>query len=183
MKQKKGFTLIELLVVIAIIGILSAIGLVALNGAREKARDAKRKSDLSSIATALAMFYDDQTPSPKYVGQYQAAGSWTYVIADVDASLTASLVATASATKYMAALPQPPKAGDPNEYYYVSSVGTAFARFALVTQLEGLNKDWYIVNSVGYSGTHSSTTAFTTGMECAETDSGAPLSICLTTPT
>ncbi|MFA6512309.1 MAG: prepilin-type N-terminal cleavage/methylation domain-containing protein, partial [Patescibacteria group bacterium] len=32
--QKKGFTLIELLVVIAIIGILSAIGLVSLNGAR-----------------------------------------------------------------------------------------------------------------------------------------------------
>lgn len=58
--NRKGFTLIELLVVIAIIGILSAIGLVALNGAREKARDAKARSDLATFRTALALYYDDQ---------------------------------------------------------------------------------------------------------------------------
>ncbi len=63
--QKKGFTLIELLVVIAIIGILSAIGLVSLNGAREKARDAQRKSDLSQIRTALVLYYDDVGVVPR----------------------------------------------------------------------------------------------------------------------
>lgn len=59
--QKKGFTLIELLVVIAIIGILATIGLVALNGAREKARDATRKSDLSQVKTALVLYADDNS--------------------------------------------------------------------------------------------------------------------------
>lgn len=55
----QGFTLIELLVVIAVIGILSSIGLVSLNGARERARDAVRRTDATSFRTMLAMYYDD----------------------------------------------------------------------------------------------------------------------------
>ncbi len=58
-KQKKGFTLIELLVVIAIIGLLSSIVLVALGPARQKARDARRQSDIRQISLAMEMCYDD----------------------------------------------------------------------------------------------------------------------------
>ena len=55
MQNKKGFTLIELLVVIAIIGLLSSIAVVSLNGARAKARDAKRVSDVKQISTLVEM--------------------------------------------------------------------------------------------------------------------------------
>ena len=66
--QKKGFTLIELLIVIAIIGILSSIVLVSLSGARLKARDAERKSELRSIQLALESYFADN-------GTYIVAGS------------------------------------------------------------------------------------------------------------
>ena len=55
MQEKRGFTLIELLVVIAIIGILSSIILASLNTARKKGRDARRLSDLKSIAHTIAL--------------------------------------------------------------------------------------------------------------------------------
>ena len=62
--NKKGFTLIELLVVIAIIGLLSTLSVLALNGARARARDAKRIADIKQIQTALEMYYNDNNSYP-----------------------------------------------------------------------------------------------------------------------
>ena len=58
-KKRTGFTLIELLVVIAIIGTLSGIVLVSMSGARSKARDATRKSDMKQTSSAQEMHYGD----------------------------------------------------------------------------------------------------------------------------
>ncbi len=63
--QKQGFTLIELLVVIAIIGLLATLSVVALNNARERARDSRRVSDIKQIQTALELYYNANNYYPK----------------------------------------------------------------------------------------------------------------------
>lgn len=62
--NKKGFTLIELLVVISIIGILVAVSIFGLSGARESARDARRKADLELIKGGLEMYKADCNTYP-----------------------------------------------------------------------------------------------------------------------
>jgi len=64
LKHHNGFTLIELLVVIAIIDILSTMTVISLNGAKARARDAKRIADLQSIATALQLYYAEHGQYP-----------------------------------------------------------------------------------------------------------------------
>lgn len=65
MKQLKlGFTLVELLVSISIIATLLSFLLPNLMGSREKAKDAQKKQDLTSIKNALRLFYNDTQDYP-----------------------------------------------------------------------------------------------------------------------
>ncbi len=62
--KSKGFTLIELIVVISIIGVLSTLIINNLNDARARARDSKRKQELSGLKTALRLYYNDYQTYP-----------------------------------------------------------------------------------------------------------------------
>lgn len=80
--NKQAFTLLELLVVVAIIGIISTLAIVALQGARAKARDAKRISDIRQIQTALELHFNDFSAYPSEVlpGGTIGEGASTYML-------------------------------------------------------------------------------------------------------
>lgn len=105
---KKGwvsaFTLIELLVVIAIISSLSAILVPNFMGARERARDAQRKSDLKQIQKALEMYKQDQNP-PAYLPTANFAG-------------ISGTTWSSGTTVYMNKVPEDPNRTPSNDYYY-----------------------------------------------------------------
>lgn len=62
--NNKGFTLIELLIVISIIGVLSTLLMNNFIGIRQRARDGKRKADISQIQAALEQYRSDQGAYP-----------------------------------------------------------------------------------------------------------------------
>ncbi|MFA5047489.1 MAG: prepilin-type N-terminal cleavage/methylation domain-containing protein [Patescibacteria group bacterium] len=51
--NRQGFTLIELLVVIVIIGLLASLAVISMSSARNKANDAKVRSDLDQIRKSI----------------------------------------------------------------------------------------------------------------------------------
>jgi general secretion pathway protein G len=108
--NNKGFTLIELLVVISIIGILVALSVFGLTGARAAARDAARKRDLEQIRQGLEFYKAD-------CNLYPATGSFNVATAT---QLTGSCP---SSNTYISSVPQDPMQTS-SEYRYTSNTNT-----------------------------------------------------------
>lgn len=131
---RKGFTLIELLIVITIIGVLTALVATNLQGARSRARDTRRKSDLRAIEQSVRLYYNDSGRFP--AGQaFDIVGCGT--ITAPTACSWGGAFSTATST-YMGALPLDPSSSTTNPIYYRYVSGN-YDQYLLVAQLENLS--------------------------------------------
>ena len=91
--------------VIAIIGVLASTVLASLNGARLKARNARRKADLSQLRIALELYYDANNA-------YPSTGSVWFSSEPGDNGLyNAGVYIPGVSPAYIAILPREPRGG------------------------------------------------------------------------
>lgn len=154
-QKQSGFTLVELLVVIAVIGILSSIGLVSLNGAREKARDVERKHNLALFRTALLGYYDNYnfeyptTTTGAPIGSIDDAGEEGNIFST---DLGDNLVVP----EYLSSLPTTPSSDTQFQYWYDANQDGS--EYVLYFQLEAGDHEWYWLQDNGSIGTHPTAT-------------------------
>ncbi len=115
-KNSSSFTLIELLIVVAIIGILAALIIVSLNIVLPKARDARRKADLSEIQKALAEYYINNGAYPPSAS---TTGGWCTNISNQTFASGNNSV-KAALLQYMSSVPQDPLYANTNKDYFYS---------------------------------------------------------------
>jgi prepilin-type N-terminal cleavage/methylation domain-containing protein len=124
--MKKGFTLVELLVVISIVGVLMTVVLVSISGARDKARDARRKAEISQIGRFLS-------GSGCFV---PVSGAGDYDLLEIASELALKYPQYAN---QLSNVPRDPKTGSDTEARYRYVVNTS-GRCALYANLERVDE-------------------------------------------
>ncbi|HUC87300.1 MAG TPA: type II secretion system protein GspG [Candidatus Saccharimonadales bacterium] len=134
LRTQGGFTLLELLIVIVIVGILAFLIVPSITSGPQKARDAQRKHDLSTIKSALETYYNDSNSYPSS----QATANAPTCVASQANCLGNAL--TGGSTPYLKTIPSDPKNSGPYVYTYSptpSGCGTgACTSYTLTAQLE-----------------------------------------------
>jgi general secretion pathway protein G len=120
LKKQGGFTLLELLIVIVIIGILALLIIPNITSAPKKARDTKRKTDLTTIRKGLEEYFVNNNVYPGSSGTIGPSGA----LAELAAG-SAPIVKT---------LPTDPKGTAP--YTYVYTPANSNSAYTLTACLE-----------------------------------------------
>jgi len=103
-KEHKGFTFIEILVVVTIMAVLIVAGIVSFASVNKRSRDARRKSDVEQIRSALEMYRADE-------GHYPLTANPTQFV-----TITSDSTFTTALSSYMATIPEDPKNNDDYPY-------------------------------------------------------------------
>lgn len=120
-----GFTLIELLVSISIIGILVTIGIASFATVNKQTHDAKRKSDIEQVRSALEMYRSD-------IKYYPSGGCASSSCTAVDVQTLAT-----DLSDYMAAIPTDPNKVQKYWYRATTLVNGLYYGYCLSANLEG----------------------------------------------
>lgn len=131
-KFKHGFTLLEMVIVMAIIAILATIIIANVLGAQTKSRDAKRKTDIKMIASALEAYRAQKGVYPlACVSTRAVAGGAGFTFYKIDKSVGDYLGCSASSgtntirmlisDNYLSGVPSDPRSTDERGYYYAAT--------------------------------------------------------------
>jgi general secretion pathway protein G len=126
--KKPAFTLIELLVVMTIIGVLAGLIVPNYMLARQRARDAQRKSDLKQIQNALELYKMDQDP-PAY------PDSSDFILDREDINSVCGLPLSNGEEVYIKEIPCDPQNSDSHIYVYQRDVDDSL-KYTLTACLE-----------------------------------------------
>lgn len=118
---RQGFSLMELLVVIAIVATLITVAAVSYTTINKRSRDAKRKSDVEQLRSALEMYRTEN-------GSYPNVGSGNFMDAS---NVSAALVST-----YIASIPSDPKSSQTYRYQATGYVNGSYYGYCLSALLE-----------------------------------------------
>ncbi|HYD34829.1 MAG TPA: prepilin-type N-terminal cleavage/methylation domain-containing protein [Vitreimonas sp.] len=132
-----GFTLMEIMIVMVIIGVLSTIGVGSYRSTQQKSRDARRKSDLKNIASALEVYYNDKSKYPddgSDSGKIYGCGTKSTndtgkTVCEWGEAFEETVTGVTARTIYMVKLPEDPRSTY-TYYYYTDGSRKIFHLYA-----------------------------------------------------
>ncbi len=117
--MNRGFSLFEILIVMGLLALITTIGALSFSNVRSRAEDARRKTDIEEIRSALEQYKSNNNKYPT-------------PIATITMGLPFGTTGLTDTTNtYMNKIPQDPKFPS-RSYYYYSADGTDYI---LKTQL------------------------------------------------